>query len=335
MHTLSLAKPTRSASATTAAPRAFAATLALIALLAALVSFAAPLAAAQSPDDEPRINLLHGIPGFSVDVYSDGDILVENFQFGDVKDLSALAGETLFELEVNAAGTNQVIIDAGDVELTSTGNFSIVAHLDEVGEPTLAVFANKTDEIAPGNGRLTVRHVAATDSVDVLVDGEVQETGLTNGQEITADLDINTYEIEVKSGPETVIGPAPVMVREGRSLIVYAVGSNNDQLTTITDTYEVTENAPSPIPTPTLAASPDNSSGPSTSSGSTDSGSGGTTMTETIDNLSGSPAGVETGIGAITVTEFSPTRTLIAVALALFAITGGFVGLRRFSNTRN
>lgn len=319
----------------------------LLAVSLILVSVAgsvltAPGAAAQSSDDA-RINLLHGIPGIDVDVYSNDEVLVENFQFGDVEDLTVLAGETLDDLEVRLAGDSIVAVDAGDVDLPADGSWSIVAHLDEVGEPTLSVFANDTSEIPAGKGRVTIRHVAAASGAVVLVDGSDTQPGqeLVNGQEVSADLDIDTYEIEVTVDDDTVIGPAPIMLNEGRSLIVYAVGSNNDQLTTITDSYEVTENAPAALPTPTVT--PNNSgsdsgsgSGSGSSSGSgSGSGSGDvTTMTETIDNLNSAPSGVDTGIGAITVTEFSLSRTLLAVAIALLAITGGFFGLRRLSEAR-
>lgn len=323
--------------------------IALVLSFMALSLIGTPQAAAQD-SDEVRLLLLHGIAGIDVDVYSDDEVLVENFQFGDVEDLGVLAGETLEELEVRLAGQDVVAIDAGDVDLPADGSWSIVAHLDEVGEPTLSVFANDTSEIPAGMGRVTIRHVAAAEGATVLVDGTDTQPGqvLVNGQEVSADLDIDTYELEVKVDDETVIGPAPIVLQEGRSLIVYAVGSNNDLLTTITDSYEVTENAPVALPTPTVTPDSSGSNSGSNNSGSNNSGSNNsgsnsgssdvTTMTETIDNLNSAPSGVETGIGAITVTEFSLSRTLLAVALALvvvlLAITGGFIGLRRRSDSR-
>ena len=220
---------------------------------------------------------------------------------------------------------------AGDVPLPETGNFSIVAHLDEIGEPTLSVFGNNADKIDAGEGRLTLRHVAATPEVDVLLDGDVVRSGLENGEEISADLGIDTYEVEVRSGEDTLVGPDDVMLSEGRSLIVYVVGSSDDQLTTITDRYEVTDNAPVAVETPPA----DGNSGSGTSGTGGSSGNGEvTTMTESINGLNSSPSGVETGIGAVTVTSFSLSRTLIALAIALLAISGGFLGLRRLSTSR-
>lgn len=297
-------------------------------------------AAAQDGDDV-RINLLHGIPGVAVDVISDDEPLVENFEFGDVKDISVLAGETLEDLQVRLTGTDSVAIDAGDTDLPSTGNFSIVAHLDMVGQPTLSVFANDTTEIEPGQGRLTVRHVAAAGPVDVLLDGTVVKPDLANGEEITADLDVDTYEVIVESDGDIVIGPDDVAVREGRSLIVYAVGSDNDQLRTFSDGYEVTDNAPvTPTPTPTTTASSGSSDSGSSSGSSSGSGSGSssdsgvTTMTESVSGLGSAPGGVNTGITAVTVTQFSLPRTLLAVAIALLAVTGVVAGVRRRSTAR-
>lgn len=296
----------------------------------ALVLVAGQSSADAQDDDDVRINLLHGIPGLAVDVVTANGPVVEDFEFGDVLPLTDQAGETLEDLEVRIAETEQAAIDAGDVDLPESGNFSIVAHLDEVGQPTLSVFTNDMTEIEPGMGRLTVRHVAAATAVDVLLDGTVIDSGqgLRNGEEITANLEAETYEVIVEADGDVVIGPDNITVREGMSLIVYAVGSANDQLRTFTDNYEVTENAPvTPTPTPVSTSSDD--SGTTSSGSGSGSGSGVTTMTESVSGLNSSPGGVNTGLTAVTVTEFSLSRTLLAVAIALLAVTGVVAGVRR------
>jgi len=306
-------------------------------VLSMLSAFAFLLIAGQSgagaqDDEDVRLNLLHGIPGLAVDVVTDLGPLVEDFEFGDMLPLSSQAGETLQGLEVLISESDQVAIAAGDVPLPEAGSFSIVAHLDEVGQPTLAVFPNVTTEIDPGQGRLTVRHVAAASPVDIFLDGTLIESGMENGEEITADLDAGTYEVVVEADGEIVIGPDDIVVREGMSHIVYAVGSANDQLRTLNDDYEVTENAPvTPTPTPVSTDDDDDSSSGSGSSGSGTSGSGSgvTTMTESVSGLGSSPGGVNTGLTAVTVIEFSLSRTLLAVAFALLAVTGVVAGVRR------
>ena len=64
-------------------------------------------------------------------------------------DLSTLEG-----VQVKVAGTDTVAIDAGDIPLPSEGNYSVIAHLDAEGNPTIGVFQNDTSSIAAGQGRI-------------------------------------------------------------------------------------------------------------------------------------------------------------------------------------
>ena len=209
--------------------------VAIVAALMALMTFVAP-AAAQS--DDARIHLIHGIPGADVDVLVDGAAVFEGFSFKDTQDLSAFAGQTLAGVQVNAAGTTDTLIDAGDVSLPASGNFTLIAHLDAEGNPTIAVFENDTSTIDAGNGRLVVRHAAAAPAVDVKANGEVAFSNLANGAEVAADLPAGTISAEVvPTGADepVVIGPADLPVTEGSSLIVYATGSLDNGLEVITE----------------------------------------------------------------------------------------------------
>ena len=208
---------------------------ALVAVLS-LVVIAAP-SSAQSTDDA-RIHLIHGIPGVNVDVVVDGAAVFEGFAFSDTQDLSSFAGQTLTALQVKAAGADDVLIDAGDVALPASGNFTVFAHLDADGNPALAVFENDVSTIEAGNGRLVVRHAAAAPAVDVKANGEVAFTNIVNGGEAKADLPAGTISAEVvPTGADepVVIGPADLPVTEGASLIVYATGSLDDGLEVITE----------------------------------------------------------------------------------------------------
>lgn len=207
---------------------------ALVAVIGLLV-MAAP-STAQSTD--ARIHLIHGIPGVNVDVVVDGAPVFEGFAFSDTQDLSSFAGQTLTALQVKAAGADDVLIDAGDVALPASGNYTVFAHLDADGNPALAVFENDVSTIEAGNGRLVVRHAAAAPAVDVKANGEVAFTNIVNGGEASADLPAGTISAEVvPTGADepVVIGPADLPVTEGASLIVYATGSLDDGLEVITE----------------------------------------------------------------------------------------------------
>ncbi len=199
----------------------------IIAVFAATL-MALAIAAPAMAQSEARIHLIHGIPDTPVDVYVADEVVFADFNFGDTQDLSSLAGATLVNLQVKLAGTDTVAIDAGDTDLPASGNYSIIANLDASGTPTLTVFANDTAAIDAGNGRLQVRHTAAAPAVDVKADGAVAFSNLSNPNEAKADLPAATYSVEVvPTGADepVVIGPADIAVKDGESLIVYAVGS--------------------------------------------------------------------------------------------------------------
>jgi hypothetical protein len=209
-------------------------------LLALVVSVLIPSAA--GAQDSARIHLIHGIPDTDVDVNVAGSAVIEGFAFGDTQDLSGFAGTTLENLQVVLAGTDTVAIDIGDFDVPATGNYTVIAHLDADGTPTVGVFENDVSEIDAGNGRLVVRHTAAAPEVDILANGAAAFTNVPNGAEGAVDLAAGTIVAEVVPTGATepvVIGPADLPVAEGASLTVYAVGSLDDgSLTVLTEVID-------------------------------------------------------------------------------------------------
>ena len=234
------------------------------AILAAAVAILLAAAAPANTQEEARIHLIHGIPDTPVDVEANGANVIEGFQFGDTEDLSSLAGQTLAGVQVKAAGSDDVAIDAGDLELPAEGNVTAIAHLDAEGTPTLTVFNNDTAPVAAGQGRLVVRHTAGAPAVDVRANGEVAFADLTNPNEAQADLPAGTISADVVPAGATepvVIGPADLPVAEGSSLIVYAVGSlDGGTLQTLTETINGLGSAPDAVNTGNSPVSDDNGS---------------------------------------------------------------------------
>lgn len=224
----------------------------LLLTLVASLGLLATSTAAQAQDDA-RIHLIHGIPGVDVDVEAGGANVIEGFSFGDTEDLSALAGNTLEGLKVKAAGTETVAIDAGDIALPASGNYTVIAHLDGDGTPALGVFQNDVSNTAAGQGRLTVRHAAAAPAVDVLANGSPAIVNLANGAGESLDLGAGTISASVVptgASEPVVIGPADLTVVEGQSLTVYAVGSLGDNsLTVLTETITGLHSAPTAVNT--------------------------------------------------------------------------------------
>ncbi len=201
-----------------------------VAALAATALLAPSGASAQSDDVE--VMLLHGIPGVDVDVVVDGDIVIPGFEPGAMQDLSSFAGQTLANLEVRIAGTEDIAIGpVPEFAVPDTGSWTVVAHLDADGTPTITPFENDTSETADGEGRLTVRHTAAAPAVDLVVGDARPIEGAENGA--SADLALPAGEIAgaqiAPAGGDPIAEVPTVDLSAGENLIVYAVGSLADE----------------------------------------------------------------------------------------------------------
>lgn len=223
-----------------------------LAVLAVSTGLAAALSApAQAAD--ATVSILHAVPGATVDVYANGDAILEDFEPGTLTDPLTLP-EGSYDLKVTAAGAGAdgaAVIEANDVAVPGGANVTVVAHLNEGGTPVLTPFVNDTKATAAGQARITVRHTAAAPAVDVRANGDVAFPGLTNPNEAKADLAAGTVSADVVlAGTDTVaIGPADVNLAEGTNTIVYAWGSAaDDNLDLAVQTVTGLHSAPSGVP---------------------------------------------------------------------------------------
>lgn len=217
---------------------------------------------AQAAEDASVV-VVHGVPGLTVDVYGSADgtysadeALLEDFEPGTVTDPVSLPAGT-YNLAVFAAGEDPAgdpAIEAEGVEVPAGANISVVAHLDEGGDPVLTPFVNDVDPVGAGEARLVVRHTAAAPAVDVLAGGDPVFEGLTNPNEEQADLPAGTVSAAVALAGTTdpVIGPADLDLAEGTATIVYAYGSaEDDSLALAVQTIDGLHSAPSGVPSGT------------------------------------------------------------------------------------
>jgi hypothetical protein len=200
------------------------------------------------------VSLMHGIPGTAVDVVVGGAVVVPDFQPGTMQDISKFAGQTLTDVEVRAAGTPNVVIGPiASLAVPSSGNWTILAHLDASGKPTITPFENDTSSVPAGQGRLIVRHTAAAPAVDiVLADGSRPITNLSNPNEAAAVVaagPIAGAKI-APTGGDPIADVPTVELRAGSDLIVYAVGSlDANTFTFATQTVDDLGGAPSLVNT--------------------------------------------------------------------------------------
>ncbi len=225
-------------------------------LLAAVGAAALPLAiAAPAAADghEASVSVFHGVPGLTVDVYANGDLLLEDFEPGTITDPVTLP-EGDYNLQVFPADADPEADDPAieaDATVPGGANITVAAHLDADGTPTLTPFVNDVSATAPGEGRLTARHTAAAPEVDIRGGGEVVFGGVANGSEGTVDLPAGTVSADVVLAGESepVLGPADVDVTEGVNTIVFAWGSAEDgSLDLAVQTIEGLHSTPDSIP---------------------------------------------------------------------------------------
>jgi hypothetical protein len=201
--------------------------LALASLL--LVSLFAAPASAQGG---ASVMLLHGIPGVTVDVYVGGEVVIPGFEPQAMQDLSAFAGQTLTDIAVVPAGGDlaDAVIEVPELTVPSSGNWTVVAHVTADGTPTVTPFENDTSAIAAGEGRITIRHLAAAPAVDIVVGDARPFTNLSNPNEVKADLPAGPLPAEIAAaGGDVLVSVADLLgsepaVTEGANTILYAVG---------------------------------------------------------------------------------------------------------------
>ncbi|HXV71263.1 MAG TPA: DUF4397 domain-containing protein [Acidimicrobiia bacterium] len=201
--------------------------LRLAALAAVLALVPALSAVAQTGEGE--VIVVHGVPDLTVDVYVNGELTLEDFEYGDVAGPLALP-EGSYDLEVYAAGADPDADDPalmGSADLPAGAVATIAAYLQEGGTPTLGVFVEDNGEIAAGNARVTARHLADFGAVDILANGGAVFEGVTNGAGGDADVPADTYNIQITAAgdPSTVAFDADVPLEEGTNTIAYAIGS--------------------------------------------------------------------------------------------------------------
>lgn len=226
--------------------------LAVVALATGLATgFAAPAMAADA-----TVTIFHGVPGATVDVYANGDAILEDFEPGTITDPLTLP-EGSYDLKVTAAGAGPggaAVIEANDVAVPGGANVTVAAHLNAAGTPVLTPFVNDTAPTKAGQARLTVRHTAAAPAVDIRANGDVAFPNVTNPKEVKADLAAGTISADVVlAGTDTVaIGPADVNLKEGTNTIVYAWGSAADNtLELAVQTITGLHSAPGGVPSGT------------------------------------------------------------------------------------
>ena len=176
-------------------------------------------------DDSAQIVIVHGVPDLEVDILVDGEAALEGVNFTDIAVTELPAGS--YDLGVAPAGTTDAVLSADGVAVEDGVSYSVIAHLDADGNPTLSLEANVTDE---GAG-IQVFHMAAFGAVDILPTEATGLEGVTNGQTAfvaTGAADVDGVGVAAAGESEAAIDLGTVSVPEDTSVLAYAIGALPD-----------------------------------------------------------------------------------------------------------
>lgn len=192
-----------------------------------LVVVAAPAWGAQT-SDSATVTVLHALPGFTADVYVNGELTLNGFEPETATDpLSLPPGDYAIDIRDVGAPADSEPALSGTVTIEAGQDLSIIAGLDGQGQPVLNVFQNDLSPVAVGKARLIVRHVAEAPGLDVLLDEQPVVRDLENGQSRATQLAEGSHALTIAmAGDATQLaGPMDVQFPEGADKIVYAIGS--------------------------------------------------------------------------------------------------------------
>jgi hypothetical protein len=173
------------------------------------------------------VTIVHGVPGFTADVYVNGVKRLDGFAAGAMTSpIHIPAGRYRIAIRPAGAPPNSKPALAGTVTLGKKTNASLVAYLRPGGKPALAVFPNPLRALPAGRSRLVFRQVADAPPAGLVVDGRVRVRGVKSGQSRATLQRSGAHRLAVRlANGRTIWGPAGVRLRPGSVYLVYSIGS--------------------------------------------------------------------------------------------------------------
>jgi hypothetical protein len=175
------------------------------------------------------VTIVHGLPRFTADIYVNGDLLLSGFRPEEATDPMKLpAGD--YQVEIRDAGSPEDSPPALAADLTVPGgkNLSVIAHLDQNGDPTVSVFDNNLSRISAGESRLLLRHQAQAPRVDLVVDGKAVIRGVASGEEGEDSIPAARHQLNIMADGQSLVSPTSLELEDGTAYYVYLIGSSQE-----------------------------------------------------------------------------------------------------------
>jgi hypothetical protein len=192
---------------------------------------AAMPAGAQAPPTATVV-IVHGLRGFTADLYVDGKLLINTFQPERSTDpMPVPAGHHLVEIREAGAAPDAPPAVTADLDLAAGTRYEAVAHLDQKGAPTVTAFVDDVSPVPPGQARAVVRQAAAAPPIDVRFGTMPTALALGNGAEAATVVPASPYEVTVSAtgNPAPLAPPQDVTFPEGTATFLYLIGSAEGQ----------------------------------------------------------------------------------------------------------
>jgi len=192
-----------------------------------------------TPTDTPtmtasaRVRAAHMSPNApNVDVYVDGDAVLEDVPFGDISGYLELDAGT-YTVEITPAGDPDTTVFNGDVPVEAETDYTVAA-IGEVGDDvdqSFEALVLEDDNSDPGDDTARVRAVHASPdapAVDITADGDVLFDGVEFGESDSVEVPAGDYTLEVRGDTEEndgdVVGEFDVSLAGGAAYTAFAAG---------------------------------------------------------------------------------------------------------------
>jgi hypothetical protein len=220
----------------------------LTAALAAAALAVIPATAAMADSHETaQVSVVHGVPDLDVDVFADGEALLEGFSFTDIVTTDLPAGTYSIAVAPAGDGVDAAVLGPIDVTVEAGNNYAIAAHLDADGGPTATVFAVNDAE------GISAFHTAAFPAVAIVAGGDIAADDLTNGNAAQLDLEAGTelpgVGVAAAGSTDIALEAGDVTIPEGQRILAFAVGTPDDEsLQLVTEVIDVSAAGDTPAP---------------------------------------------------------------------------------------
>ncbi len=191
-----------------------------------------------TPTPEPaqsRLRVAHMSPNApNVDVYVDGNAVLENVAFGAVSGyLSVSAGD--HDVEITPAGSPDTAVFSGTVTLAADTDYTVAA-IGEIGDMADQAFEPlivEDDNSAPDDGTARLQAVHASPdapAVDITAAGGdvVLFDGVEYGQSGAVEVDAGTYTVQIRGDTDSndgdVVAEFEVTLEDGMVYTAFAAG---------------------------------------------------------------------------------------------------------------